>query len=253
MRVKRQAPLKNALSNVLTYNQCGDIELDHSERLFLRRWSESFADDPTWEILIESVRARGLVPSDTEFDSLIWYALRARRIAMSLKAGDLYHREAIEQRNRLLALAEKADDLASYYHEAERYSGVAGYIHRFLRLPVTPEQEAVPRIEHSSLRVKQLQFIHEREAEMLRELAGAPPKPTTFLSREAKKRSLVGFIHLAAQFMKEFSGKEHRSAIALVASAAFNTDVDNEDVRKALTPSTRVGRRVRALGRKKPS
>jgi hypothetical protein len=246
--------LKEALSAILARNQCGDIELDPSERAFLRRWSEEFAGDPSWDILVESVRSHGSVPAHTQFDSLIWYALRARRIAISLNAGDLNKRKSIEQRNRLLGLAEKADELARYYHEVEKFSGVAGYIHEFLRLPLTPEQEAVPRIEHSSLRVKQLQFIHKREAEMLRELAGDPPRPTTFLSREARKRSLTGFIHLAAEFMKEFSGKEHRSAIALLASAAFDDTVDNEEVRKALAPSTRGGRRrVRALGRKKTS
>jgi hypothetical protein len=240
--------------SALDNNKCGDLELDSSERSFLRMLSEEFGDDPIWKTVIDGARAQGLIPAHSEAESLVWYALRARRIALSLKAGDLIQRNQIEQRNRLLSLAEKADDLARYYHEVEQYSAVAGYIHRFLRLPVTPEQEAVPRIEHSSLRVKQLQFIHEREAELLREMASDPPGPTTFISQQTRKRSVVGFVHLAAEFMKEFTGQEHRSAIALLASAAFDSVLDNEDVRKALGPSTRAERRrVRAHSRKKTS
>jgi hypothetical protein len=251
---RRPSELRQVILTVLDDNKCGDFELDSSERSFLRMLSEEFGDDPIWKTVIRSARARGLVPVHSEAESIVWYALRARRLALSLKAGDLMQRDRIEHRNRLLSLAKKADDLARYYHEVEQYSGIAGYIHRFLRLPVTPEQEAVPRIEHTSLRVKQLQFIHEREAEMLREMASDPPGPTTFISQQTRKRSVVGFIHLAAEFMKEFTGQEHRSAIALLASAAFNSVLDNEDVRKALAPSTRTGRKgVRAHSRKKTS
>lgn len=73
-------------------------------------------------------------------------------------------RERQEQRAELLALADKADDLARYFQEAAKYSGIANFFSRLLVLPVMPEQEAVQRIEPSSLRVQQLRELHEREA-----------------------------------------------------------------------------------------
>jgi len=54
-------------------------------------------------------------------------------------------------------------------------------------------------------------------------------------------------------YIDEFCGKQHRRAVALLASMAFNSLVDNEDVRKALEPSTRKSRRhkIRAPDQKK--
>jgi hypothetical protein len=182
--------------------------------------------------------------------TLIWYALQARRIAESVKHGDdPIMREEEKKRAQLLALAEKADDLARYYQEAEKYSGIAMLIQRFLVLPVLPEQEAVPRFEPPFLRVQQLRELHEREAKFLRQQAGRAPKPITFISRTKRKRRITAFIHLMTDYMDDFCGNQHRRAVAMLASMAFNSLVDNEDVRKALLPSTKESRRrkVRAL------
>ncbi len=162
-------------------------------------------------------------------------------------------RESQEHRAWLLALAEKAADLARYYQWAEKYSGIAMGIQQVLELPVLPEQAAVPRYEPPYLRVQQLRELHEREAQFLRQSAGRPPKPTTFISREKGKRHITAFIHLMTSYMDSICGKGYRRAVAMRASMAFNCLVDEEDVRKSLKPTTREGRRrtIRALEVKK--
>jgi hypothetical protein len=164
-------------------------------------------------------------------------------IAESVKSGDdPILRERQKQRAELLALAEKADDLAQYFQETEKYSGIAMFFQRFLVLPVQPEQEAVPRVEPPFLRVQQLRELHQREAQLLRQLAARVPKPTTFISREKGKRHVTAFIHLMTDYMDEICGKQHRHAVALLASMACKDQVDDEDVRNTLRPSTRKGR-----------
>jgi folylpolyglutamate synthase/dihydropteroate synthase len=144
-----------------------------------------------------------------------------------------------------LALAEKAEDLARYYREAEKYPGIAAFFQQFLVLPVTAEQEAVPRIESSLLRVQQMQKLHLDEARLLRQRARREPKPVTFISREKNKRSTNAFIHLMTELIDQHCGKRHNRAVAMLASMAFDRPLDNEDVRKALAPSTKEGRRRR--------
>jgi hypothetical protein len=229
-------------------------ELDAADRVFLRRWANNCADDPIWEEIIADARATGLWPNQSMHSSVIDYAILARRYAESVKGGDdPFFRERQNQRVELLTLADKADDLARYFQEVEKYSGIANFFQRFLVWPVTPEQEAVRRIESSSLRVRQLRDIHQQEARLLRQRASRAPKPTTFISREKAKRHITAFIHLMTDYIDEFCGKQHRRAVALLASMAFNSLVDNEDVRKALEPSTRKSRRhkIRAPDQKK--
>jgi hypothetical protein len=229
-------------------------KLNAADRAYLRRWADHCADDPIWEEIVADARALDVWPHNSIHPTVIWYALQARRFAESVKDGDdPIFRERQDQRAELLALAEKADDLARYYQEVERYSGIAMYFQRFLVLPVMPEQEAVPRVEPPFLRVRQLRELHEREAQLLRQRAGRAPKPVIFISREKSKRHITAFVHLMTDYMDEICGKQHRHAVAMLASMAFNSLVDNEDVRKALEPSTREGRRrkVRALSAKK--
>jgi hypothetical protein len=180
---------------------------------------------------------------------LIWYALDAWRVALSVKAGfDPILEEERKDRAELLALADKADDLARYFERAEKYPGIAMFFHRFLRLPVTPEQEAVYRVEPGLLRVQQLQILHKEEARLLRERAASEPKAVTFISRNKAKREVNAFIHLMTGYLQAFCGKEHRTAVATLVSVAFGQTIDNDDVRKALESSTR---KKRALDRKK--
>ena len=117
------------------------------------------------------------------------------------------------------------------------------FFQRFLALPITPEQEAVLRIEPPLMRVRQLRQLHEREAMLLRQRAERVPKPTTFISREKSKRPVTAFIHLMTDYMGEICGKQHRRAVAMLASMIFDDLVDEEHVRKTLRPSTREGRR----------
>jgi hypothetical protein len=246
--------MKSEIVAILNGDKSVGEQLDASDLTYLRRWANNCADNKIWEEVIADARAYGLWPHDSLYESLIWYAISARRYAESVKAGDdPFLRERQNQRAELLSLAQKADDLAFYFQEAEKYSGVANFFHRFLVLPLTPEQERVRRIEPSVLRVQQLQNIHRQEAQLLRQRAAREPKPTTFISRKKAKRHITAFIHLMTNHMNEFCGKQHRHAVALLASMAFNSLVDEEDVRKSLAPSTKKGRKleIRAFDRKK--
>jgi hypothetical protein len=251
--LRRTPKLKSVLVAVLRSDKLEDERLDAADRAFLTRWADNCADDPIWETVVGDARAKGLFPHDSLHSTMIWYAFQARRFAESVKAGeDPILREEQKRRAELLELAQKADDLARYYKESEKYSGIAMFFQQHLALPVLPEQEAVPRFEPPFLRVRQLRQLHEREAQLLRQSAGPAPKPTTFISRERSKRRITAFIHLMTDYMDEFCGKHHRRAVAMLASMAFNCLVDNEDVRKALGQSTREGRRhIRALKTKK--
>jgi hypothetical protein len=203
--------IKSTLVAILKRDRFLDDKLDAADKAFLKRWVENCADDPIWQEIVADARAYGLWPQNSIHSRIIWYALDARRIAEGMKAGDdpmlQYKRK---RRAELRALADKADDLAQFYREEEKYSGVADFFQRLLALPVMPEQEAVPRVEPPFLRVQQLQELHKQEATLLRQLAGREPKPTTFISREKAKRPVIAFIHLMAGYMDELCRKQHR-------------------------------------------
>jgi hypothetical protein len=235
--------MKNELVAVLKRGKFEGDKLNAADCAFLRRWANNCADDPIWEQIVVDARAKGLWPDNSEQSVLIWYALQARCLSESVKAGrDPTLRERQQQRTELLELAEKSEDLARYYQGTERYSGIAMYFQQFLLLPVLPEQAAVPRYEPPFLRVQQLRQLHERKAQLLRQLAGRVPEPITFISREKGKRHITAFIHLMTNYMDSICGKGYRAAVAMLASMAFNCLVDKEDVRMALRKSTREGR-----------
>jgi hypothetical protein len=236
-------PMKTELVAILKGDKHLGEKLDAADRAYLLRWADNCADDPIWEEVVADARAHGVWPHETMYSAVIYYAISARRYAESVRGGvDPLFRERQTQRTELLALAERADDLARYFQTVEKYSGIAMFFQRFMALPVMPEQEAVPRIEPPLLRVQQLQEIHQREARLLRQRAQREPRPTTFISRKKAKRHIIAFIYSMTDYMDEFCGKQHRRAVALLASMAFNSLVDSEDVRKALIPSTRKGR-----------
>lgn len=258
----KREPAKHSMSSTLRAELIAALkgdkflgeELDAAARGFLRRWAHNCADDPIWEEVIADARTLDCWPHQSLHPDLIWYAISAWHIAQSVKGGDdPLFRERQNQCAELLALAEKADDLARYFRKVEKYSGIAEFFQRFLVLPVTPEQNAVPRIEPPLLRVQQMRELHQREAQLLRQRARRAPKPTTFISRKKAKRDMTAFIHLMTDYMNEFCGKRHRRAVALLASMAFNSLVDNEDVRKILAPSEKKGRhrKIRAFDREK--
>ncbi len=238
--------MKKKLLAVLKSGKFDADKLTLAEQKYLRRWVDC-ADDPIWEKIVADARACERWPPNKIHSSIIYYALEARKIAESVKLGnDPILLERQKQRVELFELAEKAEALAQYFKEAEKYSGIAKYYQRFLVLPVLPEQEAIARVEHPFLRVKQLQELHLREAELLRRRAGREPKPTTFISRKKPKRHISAFIHRMTNFMKELCGKPHHRAVALLASVAFNCVVDDVDVHNFLKPSRRKLRNPRS-------
>jgi hypothetical protein len=186
--------------------------------------------------------------------TIIAYALKARQIAEDAKSGnDQIRREKQQRRDRLLELAEQADNLASHFREAESFSGIAGIWSLQLKLPVLPEQEVVIRIEPSVLRaepsvlrVRQLREIHEQEAQILRGLAGRKPRATTFISRQSggkgkhpRTREIGAFVSLMTRHMREGTGKLYYDAVAAMTNAAFSgADVTAEGVR-AITVAAR--------------
>lgn len=248
--------MKKRLVTILNGDTFNGDKLATTDRAYLKRWADNCADDPIWEEIVADARTHGLWPPKTIHSTVIYCALQARRIAESVKPGDdPILRERQKQRAELLALAEKADDLARYFQEAEKYSGIAMFFQRFLVLPVQPEQDAVPRVELPFRRVQQLRELHEREAKLLRQRAGRVPKPTTFISRKKGKRHITAFIHLMTNYLVEICGKQHRRAVALLANMAFNALIGDEDVRNSLRPSSKNGRRrgIRAFRAKKSS
>jgi hypothetical protein len=217
--------------------------LDRTDRIFLKRWADGCAGDPIWSLIVADALA--LYGSEVKFQysELIWYALDARRVAAQVKAGidPIFEKEKQEQA-KMLALAEKAEDLARYFAEVMEFSGIAEFYQKNLELPVTPEQRRVFRVEPPLMRVKQLRDIHEREAQLIRQLATWQPKPATFISRKKGKRELVAFVYLMSQYMKDLCGKPYNRAVAMLADMAFGFGTDSEDVRKILVQANRKPR-----------
>ena len=101
--------------------------LGAADRAHLKRWIEDVSvEDPIWDKIVARVRGG-------DYGTIILYALEARRIAEDARDGhDPILEEGKKRRADLLALADKADDLARYYQEAAKYSGIANFFHRFL-------------------------------------------------------------------------------------------------------------------------
>ena len=204
------------------------------------------------KLQVRHVRLR-LEPYHSVHSTLVFRALECRRYAISVKDGvDTFFVERKKERARLLALAQKAEDLAAYFQEVEKYPGMATFFQRFLEVPILPELERVPRIEPPLWRVQQVRMVHLNEAQVLRQRAEREPRPTTFVSRKGK-RHVPAFIHLMTEAIIETCGKQHDAAVALLANMAFDLAIDQNDVRKSLAPSTQAARRLksRAFGRQK--
>jgi hypothetical protein len=211
-----------------------DKGLSDGDRAHLYRWATlDYADDAIWKALAAAAHARGMLPPNTAYETIIREALLARRHAESVASGiDFDLRERQQYRKRQLQLAKYADDLADYYKWAEAYSGIAMYFMRFLG-PVADLQE-----------------FHRKEALVLRQRAGREPRPAARVSRQDSSkagrglRKITAFIHMTNNFLTFwFSEQPDHEAIALLTEIAFpNDDVHPEDVRKALRPTTRAGR-----------
>jgi hypothetical protein len=212
-----------------------------SDRKFLRNWIRDNADEKVWGKII--VAARRFQNSNT-FDhlNLIWYALRAKRMAEDVRLGDdPLQRERQETHKRRLELAKSAEVLSGFWQEAQAKSAVL-----WQPFPIPFEQ------------VLQLQHLNEIQAKLLRQLAGTPPPPSTRISRQSRGKKLcrtrecTAFMHSMAGHMLKVSGKPFFGAVTTLTNIAFpGADVSVDAVRFAVTQATtRAGRRRKtdALG-----
>jgi hypothetical protein len=221
-----------------------DRSLSAADKAHVERWlADGYAKDRTWDRLATAARVRGVHPTYGIYESIIREALFIRNRAESMGPGiDTYLRERQQQRRRHLELAQKAEDLADYFKWTEQYSGISDFYMRFLQP------------------VEQLQEFHRKEAKLLRQRAGRVPSSAVRVSRQDKRgnrkglRKLGAFIQLMHHFVLDWISEivDYR-AIALLAEIAFpEQDIDPEQVRKVLQPSTRSGRKGRrALAAKK--
>ena len=217
-----------------------DRRLSKDDRAHVERWTaDHYPDDPIWRRLATAARERGLLPLDGIYKSIIREALYMRGRAEGVRSGvDFVLREQRQQYQRHLDLAQKAEDLAEYYKWVQSYSGIANFFAQFLQ-PVSD-----------------LEALHRKQAELLRQRAGRTPKPSVRVSRQDKSKGREGlrkiraFINLANGFIHDWiSDKPDHEAIALLTEIAFPDYVlCAEDVRLALRPTTLSARKVRSSG-----
>ena len=145
---------------------------------------------------------------------IIAYALDASRIAEAAGHGDdPIRRERKQQRDVLLSLSKKSEDLAAHFRFVEQYSGIASFYQRFF------------------LPVRSLWMFHEYEAKLLRQRGSREPEPTTFISRQTgggktKKKRLRSrvynaFIVFMVMRMKDEFERPYYRVIATLTNMAF--------------------------------
>ncbi len=212
-----------------------DQNITKADRAHLERWvNEGHRHDAIWRRLSDAAEVRGMLPSGSAYLSIIKQALSMRQSAERAQSGidfDLRERQQYYQRH--LDLAKKAEDLADYFRWAAGYSGIVAFFDRFFK-PVS-----------------ELEELHRKEAEFLRRRAGRPPTASLRISRQDRSKGRKGlrkinmFIALANSFLREWiSDKPDYEAIAVLTNVAFpGYDVIADDVRKALRPTTREGRK----------
>ena len=175
-----------------------------------------------------------MLPRGSTYLSIVKEALFMRQCAQRAQSGiDFDLRERQQYRQRDLDLAEKADDLADYFRWAAGFSGIADFFSRFFKP------------------VGELEDFHRKEAEILRQRVGRPPKSSLRISRQDRSKGHTGlrkisaFIDLADCFMRDWiCDKPDHEAVAVLTNIAFpGYDLLADDVRKALRPTTREGRK----------
>jgi hypothetical protein len=222
-----------------------DPQLTKADRDHLERWaSEGGTYDEIWRRLAAAAKLHGMLPPNSTYEAIVREALFMRETAKSAQSGiDFNLRERRQYHERHLDLAKKSDELADYYRWAAGYSGMANFFNRFFKP------------------VGELENFHRREAEILRRRAGRPPKSSLRISRQDRSKGHGGlrkinvFIDLADCFIRDWiSADPAYEAIAVLTNIAFpGYDLIADDVRKALQPTTREGRKQasRALTAKK--
>jgi hypothetical protein len=118
-RRRRRPSFKPVLIEVLRTGY-----LSAADKVHIRKWMNSEAAN---DFIPDKVVADPIIRKD-----IISYALHARQIAEAARHGDdLLRRERQQQRDELLALTKKSEDLAAYFRSVEQYSGIAAFFQRF--------------------------------------------------------------------------------------------------------------------------
>jgi hypothetical protein len=218
-----------------------DAELKHarspSDGAHLKRWVEA-ARDPAIERLGREMKRAGVGDDlGVTYSTLIAMALYARRLAEEVKSGvDLFFENAKEESEQLLRLAQKADDLATFYQGP----GLSG-----LMLLIAPQTGVGALFKrHGMMPLQELARLHQREAQLLRQyVEGHPPTPRTRISRQSRERKAVAFMHLMVRYIRELCGKPHREAVAAMTNIAFpEASATTDSVRATHRPTTPAGR-----------
>ena len=224
-----------------------DDALRATDREFLQTWIDDYADDPIWE---KAIGAAHRFQKSRIFDnlSLIWYALRARRLAEDVRYGDdLLQRERQKRHDEMLKLAKSAEDLTNFWREAMARCAL-----------LTIGRPPFPLPFEQVLHLKEL---NEIQTKLLRQLPGTPPPPSTRISRQDlgknrhRSRECITFMYSMGGFMLEVCGKPFYDAVATMTNIAFpQADISVDDVRRVATQATTRSGRLRktgALGGKK--
>ncbi len=205
------------------------------DRAFLERWIAQ-ANDPVFEKLGVKALARGEFDGELElfYRVVIAQARKARWTAQDVKSGvDLTEQREQKERDELLKLADKADDLAKFCRGTGR-ADLASLMSPQVRLGGLLKQ-------HGMMPLEQLAELHEREAKILRQFVlQNPPRIPTRISRERRVREHVAFMYQMVQAMRELSGDPHYDAVADLTNIAYpNAKVTAENVRSACRPTKR--------------
>jgi hypothetical protein len=231
-RRRRRPSFKPVLIEVLRTGY-----LSAADKVHIKKWMNSEAAN---DFIPDKVVADPIIRKD-----IISYALHARQIAEAARHGDdLLRRERQQQRDELLALTKKSEDLAAYFRSVEQYSGIAAFFQRFF------------------LPVRSLWMLHEYEAKLLRQRASREPPPTTFISRQtgggktkrrrARSREYNAFIVFMVMRMNDEFGKPYYGVVASLTNMVYSeAAVSSADVEAAWRRGQAyIRRNTRALEKK---
>jgi integrase len=201
-----------------------DDELRTSDGEFLQTWVDDYADDRAWEKLIADANR---FQKFRTFDHLylIWYALRARRLAEDDASGiDRLHAEREKTHEELLDLAKSADTLDKFWLEEKARQAVLALGAQPFRIPIE--------------RVWELQTMNKGQAGLLRRMAAKPPPLTTFISRQRRSkergqtREIGIFMRSMVGFVREACGKPMTTRQLL---RLFHKAADAAGIREGVT------------------
>jgi hypothetical protein len=231
---RRRASFKPVLYEVLKQGRF----IHNGDKVHVKKWlSSEAANDHIPEPIVTDPIKRC---------DIIAYALDARRHAEAAAHGRDPAREQ-NQKDRLKRseLAQKAEDLASYFRSVEPYQGIADYYERFL------------------LPLRSLWMLHEYEAQLLRPHPLTEPGPTTFISRQTgggktkkkrvRSREYNAFIMFMVMRMQDEFDRPYYGTVAILTNMVYpEAAVSTEDVEAVWRRGQAyIRRNTRALNPKK--